>query len=127
MSMSRWGMTVLAAVLLMVVGCTGGTPGEERVLQIMAEQDGCTPDALAVSAGERVRFEVTNKSDQDREIEGIEGMKVEEVLIPKGLTRNIPYTVPTEATLLKLKCYSPAGPSTIIEVRVTDGAADASY
>jgi len=39
----------------------------------------------------------------------------------------VSYTVPKDATLLKLKCYSPAGPSTIIEVRVTDDPAGHSY
>ena len=46
---------------------------------------------------------------------------MEEVLIPKGKTRTIPVTVPADAKELRLKCYSPAGPATIIEVDVESG------
>ena len=123
---TRWGQVALGGLL--VVGLLGAACGgqsgkdEVRVLQIEAQQGGCTPTALAVEAGERVSFEVTNNANQDRELEGIDGTKVEEVLIPKGKTRAIPFTVPKDATTLRLKCYSPAGPATIIEVAV---AADA--
>ncbi len=122
---TRWGRVALGGALVvgLLAAACGEQGGKERAVAITAEAGGCTPTSLSVRAGERVSFQVTNKSDQDRELEGIDGTKVEEVLVPKGKTRNIPFTVPTDAKELRLKCYSPAGPATIIEVDVeSEGA-----
>lgn len=120
MPITRWGQVALSGALIagLLAAACGESGGKVRTLAITAEANGCTPTSLSAKAGERVSFQVTNKSDQDRELEGIDGTKVEEVLIPKGKTRNIPFTVPTDAHELRLKCYSPAGPATIIEVEV---------
>ncbi|MBI5285711.1 MAG: hypothetical protein HY874_11515, partial [Chloroflexi bacterium] len=64
-----------------------------------------------------------NNSSKDYEIEGIEGAKLEELLIPKGKTRSPGYTVPDGSGVHKLKCYVPGGPSTIIELTAGDGSA----
>lgn len=121
MPKTRWGQVALGGALivgLLAAACGEQGGGKERAIAITAEAGGCTPTSLSVQPGERVSFQVTNRSDQDRELEGIDGTKVEEVLVPKGKTRNVPFTVPTDAKELRLKCYSPAGPATIIEVDV---------
>ncbi|HXG36215.1 MAG TPA: hypothetical protein VNL15_04535, partial [Dehalococcoidia bacterium] len=61
-------------------------------------------------------FVVKNTAKDDREIEGIEGTRLEEVIIPAGRTRTINYTMPKDGTTQKIKCYIPGGPTTIIEV-----------
>jgi uncharacterized cupredoxin-like copper-binding protein len=49
-------------------------------------------------------------------VEGIDGTKLEEVVIHEGKTLSVGYTVPSGGDVQKLKCYVPAGSSTIIEL-----------
>ena len=71
-----------------------------------------------MTAGENVTFAVKNSAKDDWEFEGIEGTKIEEVLVPSGRTRNIDYSVPSKAGTAKVKCYTPGGASTVIELTV---------
>ena len=64
---------------------------------------------------------VKNETGGIYEIEGIDGAKLEEVVVPDGRTRSIGYNVPESGGTTKLKCYVPAGASTIIEVRAGEG------
>ncbi len=59
---------------------------------------------------------VKNTSSKDYEVEGIEGTKLEEIVVPAGRTRTPGYTVPGVGAH-KIKCYVPGGVSTIIEVQ----------
>lgn len=104
----------LAAGLL--VACGGG--GDGRVVQITADDSGCTPTSLQARAGEKLTFELKNNARGDRELEGIEGTRFEEILIPAGRSRKANYSVPKSAGVQKLKCYIPGGPSTIIELQI---------
>ena len=53
-----------------------------------------------------------------REVEGIEGTKLNEVVVPAGRSRTLNYTVPDAAGTQKVKCYAPGGATTIIEIVV---------
>jgi hypothetical protein len=65
---------------------------------------------------------VKNESSKDTyEVEGIDGTKLEEFVVHKGSTRSAGYTVPDGAGTHNVKCYVPAGPSTIITL-VAGGA-----
>jgi uncharacterized cupredoxin-like copper-binding protein len=112
-----FGLTAIA------VACSGGGSGRE--ISIVAIDSGCSPALVQVSAGEKITFVVDNQASGDRELEGIDGTRLEEVLIPKGRQRKIDYTAPSTAGTQKLKCYIPGGPSTIIEVNVTPAGARA--
>lgn len=98
-------------------GDSGGS--DRRTVQIIRTDDGCTPATIDAKVGEKLRFEVRNDGKKDSEVEGIEGAKLEEVLIPSGKTRNVNYTAPSKAGTQKIKCYVPSGTSTIIEVKVS--------
>lgn len=97
---------------------TDDSGGDRRVIQMIQTDETCTPASVELAAGERVRFEVRNQGSKDKEVEGIEGMKLEELLVPAGKTRNLNYTAPREAGVQKMKCYVPGGASTVIEIQV---------
>jgi uncharacterized cupredoxin-like copper-binding protein len=102
-----------------MASCTGDD-GPRRVVQITQTDDGCTPGRFAAAPGERLTLEVTNDGKKDREIEGIEGTKLEELLVPSGRTRHVDWTAPGKAGVQKVKCYIPGGNTVIIEVDVSE-------
>lgn len=97
----------------------GGGGGERRVIPITQTDGSCEPGTISVKAGEKVQFAITNNSGKDKEIEGIEGTKVDEVLVPSGKTRNVNYTAPGSAGTGKIQCYLPGGDTTIIQLEIT--------
>jgi len=114
MRMSAIPLVLGACILVAACGGGGG-----REIEIVATDTGCTPTALTARTGEKLTFVVKNQAKGDRELEGEDGTKLEEVLIPSGRTRKINYTTPDEEGTQKLKCYIPGGPETLIELRVT--------
>jgi plastocyanin len=108
--------------LASIVAACGGDDGERRIIAITQTDDGCTPDMIELTAGEKVKFEVTNDGKKDREVEGIDGTKLEEVLVPSGKTRTLNYTAPGSAGTQKVKCYVPGGNTVLIELNVTAAA-----
>ncbi|TAJ20800.1 MAG: hypothetical protein EPO65_02785 [Dehalococcoidia bacterium] len=116
------GVFAVAAVTALLLGCSSDK-GERRTIAVSANSEACTPARIEVKSGERVAFEVKNGSTGDREFEGIDGTKIDEVLVPAGRTRTINYTVQESTTPLKVKCYIPGGPTTLIELVVTGKAA----
>jgi uncharacterized cupredoxin-like copper-binding protein len=119
--MSRSLAVALTALLtLALVACSSGGGGRE--VQIVAHADGCTPASISAQSGEALTLVVKNEAGGDRELEGVDGTKVEEVLVPDGRTRRIDFTMPSDHTVQKVKCYIPGGPSTIIELSPTAGA-----
>ncbi|HEX6032684.1 MAG TPA: cupredoxin domain-containing protein [Tepidiformaceae bacterium] len=112
-------LIALALPLSVTAAACDSDGGDRRVIQIVQTNDSCTPETVQVATGEKVRFEVRNDGSKDKEVEGIEGMKLEELLVPAGRTRNLNYTAPDQAGTEKLKCYIPGGASTIIEVQVS--------
>lgn len=121
MSLFRTCSVVLAAsaVAALAVACGSDSGAARRVVAITQTDDGCTPASIALTTGEKVKFEVKNDGKKDREVEGIDGTKLEEVLIPSGRTRNLDYTAPGSAGIGKIKCYIPGGNTTIIELAVS--------
>ena len=110
------GLLAALGILLIATACSESGAGGREVL-ITQGKDACSPARIDVTAGEKLQLVVTNDSDQDvYEVEGIEGTKVEEFVVPSGKTRKAGYTVPSGDGTYKLKCYVPAGPSTIIEL-----------
>lgn len=116
-------MTSFAAVILsagvVAAACSSGGGGDRRVIPITQTDGGCEPGTINVKAGEKVRFAVTNNGGKDKEVEGTEGTKLGEVLVPSGKTRNLDYTAPKSAGTDKIKCYVPGGDTTVIEVSIT--------
>ncbi len=132
MSFSRTLSLGLSASLLGVIAVAcGGDDSPRRVIAITQTDDGCTPATIELVTGEKVKFEVKNDGKKDREVEGIDGTKLEEVLVPSGRTRSLEFTAPGSAGSGKIKCYIPGGNTTIIELAVSgeakdDGAAEAT-
>jgi plastocyanin len=103
-------------ILLLTTACTESGAGG-REINITQSEDACGPERIKVTPGEKVQFVVKNDSSHDvYEVEGVEGTKLEEFVVPAGKTRKAGYTVPGGDGTYKLKCYVPAGPSTIIEL-----------
>ena len=108
--------TLSAAALLvgaLATACSSGGGGRE--IEIVATEQACTPATATAKPGEKLTLEVSNQAKSDREVEGIEGTKLEEVLIPAGRVRKLNFTMPASGTA-KIKCYIPGGPTTIIEI-----------
>lgn len=108
----------VAGAFILLAACGGGDDTDRRVIQIVQTDDSCTPDSIDLAAGEKVKFEVKNEGKKDKEVEGIEGTKVEEILVPSGKTRTLNYTAPKEAGTAKVKCYVPGGSNTIISLNI---------
>lgn len=120
----------LAAVLgfaLLATACAASGAGGRQV-NVTQTDSGCTPTTVAVTPGEKLQFVVKNDSNSDvYELEGIDGTKLEEFIVPSGKTRKSGYTVPDAATgTYKVKCYVPTGPSTIIDLVAGGGSTPAS-
>ncbi|MBI5290050.1 MAG: hypothetical protein HY873_13835 [Chloroflexi bacterium] len=119
------GLTGAAlGLVLLTTACTESGSGGREV-NITQGDDSCSPATVDVTPGEKLQIVVKNDSDHDvYEVEGIEGTKLEEFVVPSGKTRKSGYTVPGDANATyKLKCYVPAGPSTIIELVAGEGGA----
>jgi len=120
----RASTTLLAAgIAALLLACSSDAEGREVAIEIGPEA--CSPASIPVTPGEAITFKVVNDAGGDREFEGIEGTRIEEVLVPDGRTRTVNYTVPetADATYL-VKCYSPSGPETIIQLVAGAGSAD---
>lgn len=109
---------LLAAAGLLVFGAACSSSGSGgRKVEIIQKDGGCTPTSVAVTAGEKLNLLLKNESSSDAyEAEGIDGTNLEEVVVHQGKTLSVGYTVPAGAGTHKIKCYIPAGPSTIIEL-----------
>lgn len=110
------GAAVAASAFL--AACGSDDSGDRRLIQITQTDESCSPAAIELTAGEKVKFEVKNDGKKDQEVEGIDGTKLEELLIPSGKTRSINYTAPKDAGEQKVKCYAPGGQATILVLNV---------
>ncbi len=106
-----------AAFVLAACAAGGG-----REVTVTATDSACTPNGVDAQPGEKLTLVVKNEAKGDREIEGIEGARLPEVLIPAGRTRRVNFTMPEQGGTQKVKCYIPGGPSTIIELRASGGS-----
>ncbi len=126
--MKKLSGLLVAAVGLLVLGvaCSSSGAGGRKV-QITQSDDGCSPTTISVTSGEKLNLTIKNDSSSDvYEMEGIDGTKLEEVVVHEGKSLSVGYTVPAGSTVQKLKCYVPAGTSTIIElVSANDGTVEA--
>jgi hypothetical protein len=121
MSWLRYSLPAGLVLSGLAVACGGGDGGSRRTVEIVQTDEACTPAAIDAQPGEKLRLSVRNEGKKDHEVEGIDGTKLEELLVPAGRTRTLGYTAPKEAGIQKIKCYIPGGSSTIIEVRVAGG------
>lgn len=108
---------VIGGLALVGVACASASGGRE-VLITQTDTD-CTPSELAAATGEKLSFVIKNEGTKDKEIEGIDGTKLQELEVPKGKTRTVSWTAPSAATTAKLKCYIPGGATTIISIAVS--------
>jgi uncharacterized cupredoxin-like copper-binding protein len=120
-------LVLLCLALAAAVGVACSSSGEGgRPVALAQNDDGCTPASIEATAGEKLDLQVKNNTGKDYEVEGIEGTKLEEVVIPGGRDRSVGYDVPSDGGTYKIKCYVPGGVSTIIEVRAGEGGASSS-
>jgi uncharacterized cupredoxin-like copper-binding protein len=110
---------VIALLALSLVASACANSGPRRVINVTQSDDGCTPDKIDLKTGEDVTFAVKNDGKKDREFEGINGTKVDEVLVPSGRARNIDYSAPSKAGTASIKCYVPGGNTTVITFNVS--------
>ena len=107
----------IAGAFILLAAC-GGDDADRRVIQIVQGDELCTPESIDLAPGEKVKFEVKNEGSKDKEVEGIEGTKLEEILVPSGKTRTLNYTAPNETGTAKVKCYVPGGSNNIITLNI---------
>jgi plastocyanin len=111
------GIALAAAGLIVFAAACESSGAGGRKVEITQKDDGCTPKSVAVTPGEKLNLVVKNESTNDAyEVEGIDGTKLEEFVVHKGSTRSAGYSVPDGAGTHNVKCYVPAGTSTIIEL-----------
>ena len=117
--------TCLALGALLAAACAGSGEGGREII-ITQTDDGCAPESVDVTTGEKLKLTGKNESGQTYELEGTNGTQLEEILIPEGRKRSVGYTVPDEEGTYDVKCYQPGGKSTIITLVATaDGGGDA--
>lgn len=110
----------MVALGLFACGDDDDAGGARRLVQIVQQDAGCTPSRIELKVGERVSFAVVNESKDDQEIEGEDGTKLEELLVPAGKTRVVNFNAPDKAGSGTIKCYRPGGQTTMIELAFTD-------
>ncbi|MEO6397546.1 MAG: cupredoxin domain-containing protein, partial [Tepidiformaceae bacterium] len=116
-----------ASFLAVLAAACGDDDSPRRLITIVQTDDGCTPATIDLTTGEKVKFEVKNEGKKDREVEGIDGTKLEEVLVPSGRTRSMDYNAPGTAGSGKIKCYIPGGNTTVIELAISGHAKDEGH
>jgi plastocyanin/uncharacterized cupredoxin-like copper-binding protein len=117
------GPPVVAAGLLVFAAACASSGAGGRKVEITQSDGGCSPAVVGVTPGEKLNLVVKNASGSDAyEMEGVDGAKLEEVVVHQGKTLSVGYDVPSGTGVHKIKCYVPAGPSTIIEL-VAGGSA----
>lgn len=113
---------LLAAGLILplaAAACSSGSDDKDRrVVDVVQTDDACTPASINAALGEKLKLQVQNTGKKDHEIEGTEGTKLEELLVPAGKTRSVNFTAPNKPGVQKFKCYIPNGSTTIIQVNV---------
>jgi hypothetical protein len=107
------------ALIALAVAC--GSSGEGgREVPITQRDDGCAPESIEVTTGEKLNLIVTNESGKEPyEVEGEGGTPLEEIIVPQGKTREVGLTVPDEPGDYEIKCYVPGDLETIIELRAS--------
>lgn len=109
----------VAAATVLFAACGGSRDtGPRRTVDITQTDEACTPDAITVTPGEKISFAVRNDGKKDREVEGVDGMKLEELIVPAGKQRSIDWTAPGKTGTQKMKCYVPGGSTVMVEVSV---------
>lgn len=124
--MKRMMRLVVAGIAVGVAAAACSESGAGgREINITQTDDGCAPTTISVDGGEKLQFVVANESGHDvYEVEGIEGTRLEEFIVPSGKTRKAGFTVPGGDGTYKLKCYVPSGPETVIDLVATSRDAD---
>lgn len=113
-----------ATLVFASAACAGSGAGGRKV-EVIQRDDGCSPDVIDANPGEKLDLQVKNETGRTYEVEGIDGTNLEEVLVPEGRTRSVGYNVPAAGGVSKVKCYTPGGVSTIIEIRAGEAAVSA--
>ena len=104
-----------ALTLALSFACDSSGEGG-REIAITQTDDGCTPESVKVATGEKLKLTATNETGSIYELEGENGTRLDEVIVPEGKTRSVGFTVPDEAGTYEVKCYQPGGATTIIKL-----------
>jgi len=104
-----------ALALALSFACDSSGEGGREVL-ITQTEDGCTPESVDVTTGEKLELTAKNETGDIYELEGENGTQLDEVIVPEGKTRSVGFTVPDEAGTYEVKCYQPGGVTTIIKL-----------
>jgi plastocyanin len=112
-------LVALAAAAVMLTACSNSGEGGREIL-IVQTDEGCTPDSVPVSTGEKLKLTGQNETGNIYELEGTNGTQLEELIVPEGKSRSIGYTVPNEPGTYDVKCYQPGGVSTIVKLVAGD-------
>lgn len=116
---TKGGVAGAAAGMIVLFAACSSSGAGGRPVTITQAAAGCTPTTIQAKTGEKLKLVVKNTSGKDYEVEGIEGTKLEELIVPAGKTRTPGYNVPGTAGTYKIKCYVPNGVSTTIEVQAS--------
>ena len=120
--LKRSGALALAGFLVLAAACSSSGAGGRKIA-ITQGANGCTPASVDVTPGEKLQLVVTNESTSDYEVEGINGTNLEELIVPEGRTRHVGLRVPPSGAAREVKCYVPAGVTTIIRFVPGGGSA----
>ena len=104
-----------ALALALSFACDSSGEGG-REITITQTAEGCTPESIDVTTGEKLKLTAKNETGNIYEIEGENGTQLDEVVVPEGKTRSVGFTVPDEAGTYEVKCYQPGGVTTIIKL-----------
>ena len=130
---SRYRVVALTAVLLLLGSCSSGTTqspsatsaGVRTIAVGMSDELRFEPAEFTVSAGETVRFEVTNngqilhdfflgdeqeQAEHEEEMGGMSGMAEDGpngVSVDPGATKTLEFTFPDEPGELLIGCHEP--------------------
>ncbi len=117
----RMCLVALCALgLALSLGCDSSGEGGREIVITQAD-DGCTPDSVQVEPGEKLSLTGKNETGSIYELEGTNGTQLEEIIVPEGKSRSVGYTVPDEEGTYDVKCYQPAGVSTIVKLVAGSG------
>jgi hypothetical protein len=110
------------AIAALTLACSSSGEGGREILFTQTD-DGCTPESVDVTPGEKLKLTGKNETSDIYELEGTNGTELEEVIIPEGRKRSVGYTVPDEEGTHDVKCYQPGGASTIVKLVAGSGVA----
>lgn len=117
--MRRLAPLIIALCAATLLTACGGSGGSHPQVEIVQTDNGCTPVELTLAPNKTVTLVVHNQGQKDHEVEGINGTKLQELLVPAGKTRQVNFTPSGKGD--QIKCYIPGGSTTVIQIKPQQG------